>query len=101
MRIGTFGRGAWQSPTANGICETTINYLPSIMEGFRFYEASSSITTNSIISGGFGTNVYLKAGDYIDLTDGFHAKDENTEVKIYIDACGAGIPLTSKKVKTE
>ena len=97
LRIGTFGRGAWQSPTANGICETTLTSLPPVMEGFRFYEASSSISTNSIITGGYGTDVYLKAGAFIDLTEGFHAKDENTLVKVYIGACGEGIPANIKE----
>jgi photosystem II stability/assembly factor-like uncharacterized protein len=100
LYAGTFGRGIWRTNGANGICTSDITALPTNMEGFQFYEASNSISTASTIKGSYGTDVNLKAGNFIDLKDGFEIKDEGTLGKFYIDNCGENIPTYDGKWAT-
>jgi hypothetical protein len=91
IRAGTFGRGVWQAPTANGTCD--VNYMTiSFIRGWYFAEASQTLTSNALIYGGYGTDVFFKAGNYIEFTEGFEAKDNGTLLKAYIAPCGTGIP---------
>ncbi len=93
LYAGTFGRGIWRTNGADGICISDITALPSTMEGYQFYEASNSISTTSDIIGSYGTDVNLKAGNFIDLKDGFEIKDAGTLGKFYIGNCGENIPI--------
>ena len=94
IRAATFGRGIWESPLADGNCENNLD-LSSItdMEGYNYYEAENSIINTSEISGGMTTNVFLKSGNYIDLKEGFRAKNDGLYFKAFIGPCSnGGIP---------
>lgn len=95
LYVGTFGRGIWRTQAANGNCTANVTSLPSVMKGYQFYEASNSITTSSDIVGSYGTDVHIKAANYIDLVDGFEIKDEGTLGRFYLGECGLGLPATS------
>ena len=79
---GTYGRGVWKS-TPYKTCVTNLtltagndptNGLPS---GQQIHKASNTISSNRIIQGGVGSDVLYQAGNYLDLTAGFHAKLNN------------------------
>jgi hypothetical protein len=54
--------------------------------GVQNYEASLSVTSSRIITGGVGTDVTYKAGNFVKLTEGFHAK-ENNLFKAWLGPC--------------
>ena len=87
----TFGRGIWKS-TLRDPCPTSV-YLSSDLEGQYFRSASSTITSVSEVVGGEGTDVYLRAGLYVDLEPGFvvDAKVGN-DFLAYLGPCGSGMP---------
>ena len=82
ITAGTFGRGLWRSDVYSscplqyyltaGNDPSNPNYT-----GFQFYEASYSISSSRTITGGLGTDVTYKSNDYIVLTTGFNAKENN------------------------
>jgi len=82
IRAGTYGRGLWSSALYTG-CPTdyllTVGNDPSNPNytGFQFYEASNSVSSSRIITGGIGTDVTYKAGNYVILTTGFNARENN------------------------
>ena len=45
--------------------------------GFQYYEAGTSIESSRTITGGIGTDVTYKSGDYLKLLTGFHALEGN------------------------
>ncbi len=79
---GTYGRGLWNSNLFT-VCPT--DYLLTTANdpsnpnytGFQFYESSNSATSSRVITGGIGTDVTYKAGNYVLLTTGFNAKANN------------------------
>lgn len=95
ITAGTFGRGLWRSelyttcPTwyilTSGNNPSNPNYT-----GYQFYESSDSITSSRVITGGIGTDVTYKANNYIRLTTGFHAREDNL-FKARLGPCGSGI----------
>jgi photosystem II stability/assembly factor-like uncharacterized protein len=96
IRAGTFGRGIW-STTLYDACPTAYalsdgNLPGSGSQGYRYYEASNTITSTRDIFGGPGTEVYYKAGNYIDLTPGFRARSGNEIFKAWIGPCSSGVP---------
>ncbi|MFT6781465.1 MAG: hypothetical protein ACJA1A_001387 [Saprospiraceae bacterium] len=78
----TFGRGVWRSPRFKN-CATDLNLVQEndptagTNSGQQIHKASNIIVSDRIIRGKSGTNVLYQAGNYIDLTDGFHAKNYN------------------------
>jgi len=82
IRAGTFGRGLWSSSLYSA-CPPTFALTPlndpsnPNYTGFQFYEASSSITSSRVITGGIGTDVTYKAANSIKLTTGFNSKENN------------------------
>jgi len=72
----TYGRGLWRSSLYTD-CTNAYNLTPGNdpsnpdYTGVQHYEASTSIASTRIITGGYGTNVHYQAGTYIDLTPGF------------------------------
>ncbi len=82
ITAGTFGRGLWRSSCFSA-CPVSYNLTPAndpsnpAYTGFQFYEASSVITSTRTITGGVGTDVSYKAGNYVLLTTGFHARENN------------------------
>ncbi|NVO19246.1 MAG: hypothetical protein HXX13_06065 [Bacteroidetes bacterium] len=93
IRAGTYGRGIWSSGLFTacpyGYLLTTAND-PSNPNytGYQFYEASNYISSSRIITGGIGTDVTYKAANYVQLTTGFNAKQENL-FKATLGPCGA------------
>lgn len=91
IRAATFGRGIWESPLSNGDCTTNLTWSPSPdLEGYHYYEASNSITNQSVILGGMTTEVFMKSGNYIDLKDGFQAKSDGLYFRAYLGPCSTG-----------
>ena len=79
---GTFGRGIWKSPgyttCASNLTLTQANDPTSGgPSGFQVHKASNTISASRIIQGGAGSDVLYQAGNYVDLTDGFLAKQFN------------------------
>ncbi len=82
ITAGTYGRGLWRSSLYEGCYPAHVltpgndpsnpNY-----SGFQFYEASNYISSSRVITGGVGTEVTYKAGNYVKLTTGFNAKEDN------------------------
>ena len=99
----TFGRGLWRSSLFVG-CPSgyslTVANDPSNPNytGFQYYEASSTVTSTRVITGGLGTDVTYKAGGSVTLGQGFHAKSGN-KFKAILGPCEAlkspeiGVPL--------
>lgn len=79
---GTYGRGIWRSKGYKSCVSNLIltqdndptNGGPS---GHQIHKVSNTITSNRIIQGGADTDVQYQAGNLIDLTEGFHAKQFN------------------------
>lgn len=92
LRACTYGRGIWQTNKPDGICPTTAFFFPNPLQGFHFTETSSTILISTTVSGGLGTDIYLKASNFIDFKEGFEAKDNGTRLKAYISACGTNLP---------
>ncbi|HEX5654294.1 MAG TPA: hypothetical protein VFX58_14530 [Chitinophagaceae bacterium] len=84
----TFGRGLWRSSTYSE-CTADIT-VSGVLDGYRQFEASNSITSTNTVSGGVGTEIYMKAGNYVDLTEGFRAIASNGFFKAWIGNCGVG-----------
>jgi photosystem II stability/assembly factor-like uncharacterized protein len=91
IRASTFGRGIWVSPLSDGNCQSNLVWSAiTEMEGYHYYEASNSIVNKSILSGGMTTNVFMKSGNFIDLKEGFHAKNDGLYFKAFIGPCNTG-----------
>jgi hypothetical protein len=67
----TFGRGIWRSEIFEN-CTNTLN-VTGALSGNKFYQAGTSISSNSIVTGGFGTNVNFQSGNSITLTTDFES----------------------------
>lgn len=85
IRVSTFGRGVWESPTYNSCPQQVVLFLN--LSGHKYYEAWDWITCNSTIYGGQNTDVILKAGDHIILSQGFTIGPGN-RFRAYISPCG-------------
>ena len=84
----TFGRGIWKSDT-HGDCQANLSVVGNI-SGVLFYEANI-ITANAVLDGGEGTDLQLRASNYITLNVGFEA-DASTGAKFraWIGPCNSG-----------
>ncbi|HJW28985.1 MAG TPA: hypothetical protein VJ508_07000, partial [Saprospiraceae bacterium] len=87
IRASTYGRGIWESNLAEA-CDAAI-IVTGNMEGIRHYEASTSITSTSIVQGGIGTFVSFQSGNYITLSEGFNV-NQQSEFLGFISPCGQG-----------
>ncbi len=87
IRAATFGRGVWQSNLAE-TCDAAV-VVTGGLEGIRHYEASTSISSTSVVQGGAGTFVSFQSGSYITLTEGFNVVDDS-EFLGFISPCGQG-----------
>jgi hypothetical protein len=107
ITVSTYGRGFWRSPLYAG-CDATLN-LTTSMSGNQYQQASGTITVTGDVTGGAGTQVFIKAGGSVQLNPGFEAKAGN-EMKAYIGPCSSDAPVfrqngvpsgTLKKEKTK
>jgi hypothetical protein len=94
----TYGRGIWKSQKFTG-CATTVS-VTSHLEGPRFYQAGSSITSSSLIDGYSGTRVYFQSGNSITLTTGFEGKT-GIEFTGFILPCNTGPLPGANGVETD
>ncbi|MBK7173476.1 MAG: hypothetical protein IPH84_09620 [Bacteroidales bacterium] len=96
IRAATYGRGLWSSglytscPIAYLLTPANDPSNPNYT-GFQLYEASSSVTSSRVITGGLGTDVTYKAGNNVVLSTGFHARAGNL-FKATLGSCEALSP---------
>ena len=103
ITAGTFGRGLWRTAVysacpsdyllTTGNDPSNPNYT-----GYQFYDASNSVTSSRIITGGIGTDVTYQSNNYVVLTTGFNAREDNL-FKAKLGPCGMGAPLLNKAIK--
>ncbi len=73
IAAGTYGRGLWRSNLISS-CEDNITILHSgYSKGEIHHSYNSWISSQATISTDPGTNIFYRAGNYIDLKDGFLA----------------------------
>lgn len=82
ITAGTYGRGFWRSELYTdclaGLYLTQANEPSNpLYTGFQHYEASDSVFSTRVITGGVGTDVTYQAGTRIRLSQGFHAREGN------------------------
>jgi len=88
----TYGRGLWKS-TLFSNCPSDYTLLQSNnpsnpnYTGVQVYEASNTISSSRIITGGIGTDVYYQAGSFVDLKPGFVVNQGNL-FETVIAGCG-------------
>lgn len=85
IRAATFGRGVWQSDVYSN-CVGSIS-ITSNLSGNRYFEAANSINASSVIFGANNTRVSMKAGNHIELTQGFRVGAGN-KFRAYLRPCG-------------
>ncbi len=84
----TFGRGIWKSET-HGPCPRSLSFT-GFVNGIKFYEAVLIDAANTL-SGGTGTEFYLRAQTSVTLTVGFRADGSTGErFRAWIGDCGSG-----------
>jgi len=92
----TYGRSFWRSelysvcPVWYTLYQVNDPGNPNYT-GFQHYEASDSLHSNRIITGGIGTDVTYKAGTLIRLQTGFHARAGN-KFKAHLGPCAGTAP---------
>ncbi len=87
----TYGRGVWQSLVHSPCIPSLI--LSGSIAGNQFFEASGDISSTSVLTGGEGTKIGMKATNFVLLNVGFTASTQQ-EFKAYIGACGnGGVPF--------
>jgi hypothetical protein len=98
IRIGTHGRGVWESPMF-AVCEQdlilTIGNDPGSngFSGQQYYEAAQTISSTRDVIGGAGTDVEYRAGDYVSLLPGFEVKDQSEFRAVNGPCTGSAPPL--------
>jgi len=91
LYAGTYGRGIWRSDLFSN-CETNLTLTPandnynSYYPGTQHYSAENTITSTRIYSGSLGTNIYHSAGQKVEFTEGFWAK-EGTYINANLNGC--------------
>lgn len=100
IRIGTYGRGIWESTLYNS-CQTDLN-LTTANQAINmpyYHQASNTITSTAMVYG-TGSKVFYKAGTQIDLKVGFEGAsyDYETVFEATIGPCGGGVPNASDPV---
>jgi hypothetical protein len=95
LTVGTYGRGLWRTSlfsACGGSLALTVGNDPSNPNstGYQFYETDGYIESSRTITGGIGTDVTYKADNYVKLTTGFHAKEDNL-FRAKLGPCGFGV----------
>jgi photosystem II stability/assembly factor-like uncharacterized protein len=96
IRAATYGRGLWSSALYDP-CPTDYILTPGNdpsnpnYTGVQYYEASNSVTSSRVVTGGLGTDVTYKSGNFVKLTDGFHAREGNL-FNAVLGPCQATVP---------
>ncbi len=90
ITVSTYGRGFWRSPLFSG-CDANL-VLNTAMSGSLYHQASSTITVTGTVTGGAGTQVFMKANSSVVFNPGFEVKAGN-EMKAFIGPCDANTPV--------
>ncbi len=103
LTVGTFGRGLWRSAlfstcAANLLLNVSNDPSNPNYTGYQFYEASNSVESSRIITGGIGTDVQYKSDNYVKLTTGFHARQHNL-FQAKLGPCNTGAPAPNNFIK--
>lgn len=89
----TFGRGIWKSDT-HGDCLPNLNIVGNIT-GVKFYEANV-ITSTATVAGGDGSDLQLRASNYVTLSEGFAADGSTGAIfRAWIAPCNSGANLSN------
>ncbi len=87
---GTYGRGIWRSDLFSN-CPAAATY-GATYNSERVFQASGTINATTTITGTIGTNVHMRAGNYVQLNPGFEAQ-AGSVYKATIGPCNAVLPL--------
>jgi len=104
IRAATFGRGLWSSalytpcPTSYYLTQANDPGNPNFT-GYQVYEASYTVESSRIITGGYGTDVTYQAGTSITLQTGFHAQAGN-KFRASLGPC-SGLKSSNGIIETE
>jgi hypothetical protein len=96
LTCATYGRGRWFT-NLYGTCVATLDLTaandPALgpVTGYQYYTASSTINSSRVVQGVTGTDVTYRAGNQVNLTEGFHAKAGN-DFKAIIGPCFGSNP---------
>lgn len=89
----TYGRGIWYTEVYND-CSNNVN-ISAALTGANFFQAAQTITSSSSIQGGAGTEVVMRSGNNVTLTEGFSVK-AGSLFNGFIGPCNSGIPSLSR-----
>lgn len=90
----TFGRGIWRT-VVDLTCDPNLVIDEPSLGGALHFQAGNSIQSAAFITGGFETQVFFKAGSFIQLNPGFEVK-AGSAFNASIGACNAGgVPILS------
>ena len=98
ITVCTYGRGFWRS-SLHSTCEAAISAFGSIY-GSQYLQASSTINIYNTITGGAGTEVFLKAGNSVTFNTGFEVRAGNN-MKAYIGPCSLDNPVMRQTNSTQ
>jgi photosystem II stability/assembly factor-like uncharacterized protein len=96
----TYGRSFWRSELYSD-CPVWYYLTPANdpgnpnYTGFQHYEASDSVTSTRVITGGIGSDVTYKAGTLVRLQQGFHAEAGN-KFKAILGPCSGTAPANQQ-----
>ncbi|RKZ04416.1 hypothetical protein DRQ25_17100, partial [Candidatus Fermentibacteria bacterium] len=85
IRVGTYGRGTWEH---NLQCPETDNFSEvGVYSNNEFFEARNTITSTAEVPN--AVEVDYRAGEYVHMTSGFHAK-AGSDFHAFIHPCDRG-----------
>lgn len=84
----TYGRGMWYT-SPYSTCLTDFS-LSASQDGYKYWEASNSITSTGSMEGNVGTQIFMKAGNYVQFNPGATYSATVGEMKAWIGSCGSG-----------
>ena len=88
LKASTYGRGIWETETYQP-CSWLVNLDTPINSGQYHFESSNIALASSVIEGGIGTSVRIKAADRVTLLPNFHILPDSY-MRIQIGPCGSG-----------
>lgn len=87
--ICSFGHGIWSSPLYSPCPANMV--VSTDQSGYIYHQASNSIQASGAVLGGFGTEVRLNGGNFVEMTPGFQTIGSSFfEAKT--GPCSTGIP---------
>ena len=91
VKCGTFGRGTWRSDRPEDCIANLQLFVDQV--GTMHHETSDWIRSTAKVTGGAGTYVSMKAGNYVEFYPGVEVQSGNT-LDVSLGPCGqGGLPL--------